>query len=190
MGGIDGLLAVLDMRAFRSFWYWLLLAGLWAWLGRGALGIPSDLVRAVKRLNPEARPAHEQSLLLLDWVSLVVPRWHVEPRDGVFLTAVVAFAVTLLTILGFSYGSQLAQALFFLIVPLVVLAALRVRLARKLAAILRAAEAGQLEANKAAEKVARAITVHMRITQLLSMVTVAIAAVWGTLWLALHPNGL
>lgn len=190
MGGVDGLLEVLDTRAFPSIWYWLLLAGLWAWLGRGALGIPTDLVRAVRRLDPEARPAHPESLLLLDWVSLSAPRWRVERRDGTFMTAIAAFVATLLAALGFGYGSQTAQALFFLLVPLGLLAVLRLSLAHRLALILADAEAGRTEANAAAAAVARAISRHLTVTQLISMLTVGAAAVWGTLWLAMHPNGL
>ena len=79
---MHGLLDVLDSRSFSSLWYWLLLTVTWTWVGRGALGIPSDLVRAVHRravAGGGQGPAPD-SLLLLDWVSLVTPRWQVSDR--------------------------------------------------------------------------------------------------------------
>lgn len=184
MGGIDGLLAVLDTRAFVSVWYWLLLAGLWSWLGRGALGVPSELVRAVRAGQGD----RVQRMLLLDWLSLVVPRWRIAPRDGAILTAIAGFAFASLAVLAVS-GTQFAQALLLLAGPLAVLGALRLRLAAGLARILDAARDGQ-PVDDAARAAAAAISRHMRVTMVLSTASVTLAAVWATRWLALHPYGL
>lgn len=188
---MQGLFDVLDTRSFSSMWYWLLLTLIWTWLGRGALGIPTDLVNAVRRREPDAdtRPA-PAALLLLDWLSLVTPRWLVPDRDGVLLLAVGAFVATLLAGLGFGYGWQAAQALFLLGAPLMVLLILRVRLAARLRGVLAEAETGQQPPDAAASKAAAMIARHMRVTMALSIVAVSGAAVWGTLWLARHPNWL
>lgn len=189
---MHGLLDVLDSRSFSSLWYWLLLTVTWTWLGRGALGIPSDLVRAVHRRAVEGagRAPAPDPLLLLDWVSLVTPRWQVSDRDGTVLTAVAAFVVSALAWLGFAYGRELAQAMVLLVAPLLVLVVLRIRLATRLRATLAEAEAGRITPDLAAADMARQITRHMRLTMALSMLAVGGGALWGTAWLATHPLGI
>lgn len=192
---MHGLLDVLDSRSFSSLWYWLLLTVTWTWVGRGALGIPSELVRAVHRRAAEGADetpaaASPDSLLLLDWVSLVTPRWQVSDRDGAVLTAVAAFVVSALAWLGFAYGRELAQAMVLLVAPLLVLVVLRIRLATRLRATLAEAEAGRITPDLAAADMARRITRHMRLTMALSMLAVGGAALWGTAWLATHPLGI
>lgn len=194
---MQGLFDVLDTRSFSSMWYWLLLTLIWTWLGRGALGIPSELVSAVRQrgaapgaeagavAGPDPAP---ESLLLLDWLSLVTPRWHVPDRDGVVLLGAGCFVATLLAGLGFFYGWQAAQALFLLGAPLMVLVVMRVRLAARLREALAGAEAGAQSPDAAAFAAAGMIARHMRATLVLSVVAVAGAALWGTLWLARHPN--
>lgn len=204
MGGMQGLLDVLDTRSFSSMWYWLILASLWTWLGRGALGIPAEVVAAVRRrartaanaragadeesaaAPPAAHGPAPASLLLLDWLSLTTPRWQVPPRDGAILLGVACFVLTLLAGLGFLYGMETAQALALLMGPLLVLAVLRVRLAARLAGDLAAAEAGRLSPDAAAETAATRIARHMRHAMALSVIAVAGTALWGTLWLAVH----
>lgn len=183
MGGIEGLMAVLDTRSYASVWYWLLLAGLWSWLGRGALGVPGDLVRAAQR--GDADEAAQRTLL--DWISLAAPRWRVTPRDGTILIAAAAFVTSALAVLGFGFDVQVAQAMTLLLAPLMLLAVLRVRLAARLEAIIRA---GGESPAAAAGQAARAIGAHLRVTLILSAIAVGVAAVCGTRWLAMHPNGL
>lgn len=182
--------AVLDTRAFSSIWYWLLLAGIWSWLGRGALGIPSDLLRELRRM-PAGSQAHERATHeLLTWISLVTPRWRVAPRDGLVLIAGGSCAVSALATAGFLFGAPLAQALALLIGPLLLLALMRVRLAARLAASLRGAQSGQVPPAAAAADAASALMMHQRATMMLSIVAVAGSAIWGMLWLARHPFGL
>lgn len=196
MRGIEGLVSVLDTRSFGSVWYWLVLAGLWSWLGRGALGVPTDLVRRVHRRTRETETAEDgsairaEAMLLLDWLSLVIPRWRVDPRDGVILTAVAAFLLSALAGLGFLYDRQFAQALTLLVAPMALLALMRVRLAARLGRVLAEAEAGRTGAVPAAAEASAVMVRHLRGTMALSMAAVALAAIWGTRWLALHPNGL
>lgn len=195
MGGAAGLIDVLDTRSFASVWYWLLLTTTWTWVSRGALGIPSELVRSLRRSGDDAPGGGSgrndaAALELLDWVSLVAPRWHVSHRDGALLLALASFVLTILAGLGFLYGLEMAQAMLLLVAPLLLLACWRVRLARRLTATLAEAEAGRLSVAGAAADIARQVRVHLRATLVLSAVAVAAAAVWGTLWLATHPNGL
>lgn len=193
MAGAQGLLDVLDTRSFSSIWYWLMLTLLWTWVGRSALGIPSDVVAAVRRHAragaAEAAPAGA-SLLLLDWLSLVLPRWRITPRDGALLLGVTAFGLTVLAGCGFLYGRQTGQALFLLLAPLALLVGLRLRLAAHLEAVLSLAETREIAPDAAAIQASRLIGRHMRVTLALSVVAVGGATLWGARWLATHPNWL
>ena len=184
MGGAAGLIEALDTRSFSSVWYWLMLTVTWTWVSRGALGIPPELVRSLHRRRAEAAQAEDaEALRLLDWVSLVAPRWQLMRDDGVVLLGVASFLLSVLAGLGFIYGLELAQALLLLVGPLMALGWLRIRLAARLRATLAEAEAGRLSVAEAAAQIA------VR-TLALSAAAVATAAIWGTLWLAAHPNGL
>lgn len=184
MGGVKAMLAVLDTRSFVSAWYWLLLAGMWSWMGRGALGVPVDLVRAVRRDGSDVAA----QTALLDWIALVAPRWRVAPREGAVLVGAGCFALSALAALGFGYDRQFAQALFLLLAPLAVLGVLRVRLAARLGRLLLGSGPGP--SRGAAPVAALAIARHLRVTAAMSVVSVAATAIWATRSLALHPNGL
>ena len=188
MDGARGLIAVLDTRSFASMWYWLLLAIAWSRATHGALGIPPELIRANRR--PAAAQESPDALRLLDWVSLVAPRWRVAPGDGPLLVGAGAFVLTLLAGLGFGHDLEMAQAMFLLVAPLLLLAVLRIRLAARLRRPLAQAQSGGLSVTDAASRIAAMVAVHMRVTLALSAAAVLAAAMWGTRWHLLHPNGL
>lgn len=191
MGGAAGLIEALDTRSFSSVWYWLILTVTWTWVSRGALGIPPELVRSLHRRRAEPVGTEDSAALrLLDWVSLVAPRWQLMQDDGVVLLAVSSFVLSMLAGLGFLYGLELAQAMLLLVAPLMLLGWLRIRLAARLRVTLAEAEAGRLSVDEAAAQMARRITGHMRATLVLSGIAVGTAAIWGTIWMAAHPNGL
>ncbi|MBB1497782.1 hypothetical protein [Paracoccus sp. MC1862] len=186
MGGTAGLIEALDTRSFSSLWYWLMLTVTWTWVSRGALGIPPELVRSLQKRGGASDEA--AALRLLDWVSLVTPRWQLMQDDGAVLLGVTSFVLSMLAGLGFVYG--LAQALLLLIGPLMLLGWMRLRLAARLRATLAEAEGGRLPVEEAASQIAARIAGHLRATLAMSALAVAVAAVWGTIWLAAHPNGL
>ena len=185
---IDGLLQLLHGRAFGSVWYWLLLAVVWSIALRGILGIPSDVVGRAVRVDPDG-PDDPAALQLLDWLSLGLPRWHVGRAEAALLTALGALVVTLTASLGFRLGLEGAQALTFLIAPLLVLLALRIRLAGRLARDLIGAQSGTVPANAAARHAGLACLRNRRMALALALVTVAAASAWGTLWTLRHPWG-
>lgn len=193
---MGGVVDILGGRSFASLWYWLAFSVAWTWVGRGALGIPTDLVRRIHAAGGRADgdgPApglRDDALLLLDWLSLVTPRWQVGARDGMVLIAAAAFVLSALAVLGFAYGRETAQAMVLLLGPLALAGALRVRLAAQLRTVLAAAEAGRLAPDAAAAQAGARIVAHLRTVRALSLAAVALAAVWGTLWMLRHPNGL
>ncbi|MBV0891579.1 hypothetical protein KTN05_06895 [Paracoccus sp. Z118] len=188
MVGYDGFMQFLDLRSFSSIWYWLLLTLAWTSAGRHVLGVPAEIVHRARRAAAE--DGGDAGVLLLDWLSLMLPRWQVPPRDGAILLGVAAFVLTSLLVLGFGYGRELAQAAFLLLGPFAALLGLRVRLARRLAPVLAEAHEGRLDTAKAAGAAAAAMSRHRLQAAFLSIMAVAAAAIWGTGWVITHPYGL
>ena len=69
----EGILTLLNSRSFGSIWFWATLLFAWTLVGRRVLGVPADVLGAAGRRAdlPGDDPA---SLLLLDWLSLTLPR--------------------------------------------------------------------------------------------------------------------
>ncbi|MCQ0971760.1 hypothetical protein MLD63_15150 [Paracoccus sp. TK19116] len=185
MPQFNGFLSLLDSASFMTIWYWVVLIGLWSVLGRSTLGVPGDVIARARR-----DPTGEAGLILLDWLSLCLPRWQLGPREGAVVLGLSLFAVTSLGILGFGYGLEMAQAAVLLIVPLCVLFAMRVRLARKLWPLVEAARRGDATPADTVTAALRRIVLHRRLFTVLSILSVTITAMWGTLWGLMHPNGL
>ncbi|MFD2814675.1 hypothetical protein ACFSYD_09880 [Paracoccus aerius] len=95
------------------------------------------------------------------------------------LLAVTGFGLTSLAIMGIGYGLELALAAFLLLLPLAILFWMRVLLARRLMPLLAAAEQGTRPVPEAAAEAVRRMVIHRRLVTLLSMLAVAITAIWG-----------
>lgn len=201
----ETMIAILTSRSFGSIWYWIVLVGLWSGAGRAILGVPLDvLARARQALRAagakdaagsdrgaDAHPA-AAAMLLLDWLSLTLPRWRLGAGASAWLFGAVCFALTALAVMGWGYRAQMAQATFLLLAPLSVLFWMRVALARRLAVLLdgAAAAAGPVAVDAVAADIVVRMVTHRRLTTLLSVISVSVAAIYGALWMALHPNGL
>lgn len=186
----NGLLAILDSRSFSSIWFWLMLVVAWTLAGRAVLGVPHDVVGRAKARRAETRADDPEALALLDWLSLVLPRWRVAPTEAVWLIAITSFGLSALMFLGFGYGLEMAQALFLLITPFAGVALLNLLLARRLRIVLAAAQTGQTPPDVAAAQAARMMQSHRFVLAGASVLVVAICALWGTLWIVLHPFGI
>lgn len=191
----DGLLDLLDSRSFSTIWFWVILASVWTFEGRNVLGVPPDVIRRAARRDrtiadtttPDDDPG---ALALLDWLSLILPRWQVSRQEGPWLMGLGAFALSLLMILGFGYGLEMAQALFLLLAPLALVLLIKLRLAASLRQLLAQAQAGQNAPNKAALLAARRMRRHRMAVTAISILVVSATAFWGTLWMLTHPFGL
>ena len=175
MPQFHGFLDLMASRSFSSIWYWLALVAAWSASGRAVLGVPADVLARAKRA-----PDQEPGLLMLDWLSLNLPRWRIEPREGLVLLGAAAFALGSLAVLGFVYGLEMAQALVLLALPFLILFGLRLRLARGLAPLLDAAREGRTGAGEAAAEALRRIARHRWIAAVLSIVSVVVTVLWGT----------
>lgn len=180
-------MAILDSRSFGSIWFWLLLVLAWSMAGRRVLGVPADVIQAARKPAPD--PDDAAALLLLDWLSLSLPRWQVGRAEGALMLGFGAFALTALFLLGFVYGLEMAQALVLLVLPFAILFAVELRLARALALLVQAAETGQMPVNAAAGQAARQLSRHRVAISIASIMAVALTAYRAALWLVAHPFG-
>lgn len=187
MAAIGAILAILDSRSFSTIWFWLLLASCWTWAGRSVLGVPADIIHRARGASPDDRDT--RALALLDWLSLMLPRWQILPREGAVLFGGAVFGLVILMLLGFHYGLEMAQALFVLLAPLGVVVILRFRLAARLTILLAQARAGQLPPDEAARQAAAPMRQHRFIVSALSILVIILAAYWGALWLLARPFG-
>lgn len=184
---MDGILALLDSRSFGSIWFWILLTTAWTLAGRRVLGVPLDVVQAVPR---DPQPGDDpRALVLLDWLSLCLPRWQIQRAEALLTTGAASFLFSALLILGFGYGLEMAQALCLLVPPFLLVLGLNYRLARRLGTVLDQARHRQLSPNMAATRAAAIMQRHRWVIFGLSVVVVAVTAFMGALWAARHPFG-
>ena len=189
MPQFDSLVGFLDSRSFGTVWYWLMVIGLWSFTGRAIIGVPVEVLGRARTALADGKADAPVVLHLLDWLSLVLPRWQLGGREGAVLLAVTGFGLTSLAIMGIGYGLELALAAFLLLLPLAILFWMRVLLARRLMPLLAAAEQGTRPVPEAAAEAVRRMVIHRRLVTLLSMLAVAITAIWGALWSVIHPYG-
>ena len=182
---MSDLLALLDTRSFSSLWFWLFVIAIWGDIGRRVLGVPADVIRRA-RVEPDGHGG----LLLLDWLTLTSPRWQMGRTEGLVLLGLAGFGLTSLVLLGFVYGLEMAQAISLIGVPLALLFALRLRLARRLLPLIADAHEGRLPPGQAVAQALRPIILHRRVATVLSVLTGILLAMWGSLWMLMHPNGL
>lgn len=189
---IEAILAILDSRSFGSIWFWLLLALAWSLLGRKVAGVPYDIAQAVRRkpaLGACPDADDPDGLLLLDWLSLTLPRRRLGRVEGVVLLFIATFVLTALVLLGFFYGLEMAQALVLLLLPFAALAPLEIRLAERLSVILHDAATKELPLNLAAAQAARLMQRHRLIVTLMSVAAVAITGYRAAIWFIANPFG-
>lgn len=188
MPQFDGIISLLDSRSFGSIWFWLVLIGMWSAAGRAVLGVPAEVLARARR-DHDLHPEGAAAITLLDWLSLSLSRWHLSQAEGAAFLGVTAFALTSLAILGFGYGLEMAQALVLLLLPFWLLFWMRVRLARHLLPLLHEGQAGARPVAEVAAEAIRRMVIHRRLVSALSIVSVAVAALWGAIWALLHPYG-
>lgn len=174
----------MDSASFATVWFWLALIAAWSLSGRAILGVPADVIARARR-----DPQGEAGMIYLDWLSLCLPRWRLAGREGVWLLAITGFVLTSLGIMGFRYGLELAQALVLLCLPFALLFMMRLRLARRLAPLIDAARGGVSDAGETAEKTLKMIRLHRALVTLVSIIAIAVTALWATIFGLLHPNG-
>ncbi len=167
---------LIDLRSFSNLWYWIALAVLWSTTSHWVLGVPFDLVTKARRNGGQA----EQDLH--DLVGINVRRMlYIASVSGMWLIGIVAFVFTVLLILGFVYGSEFAQAVFLLVVPMAIVGALSLSTAQQISV-----------QGMEGEDLYRKLTRHRIKVQAIGMVSIFVTSLWG-MWqnmqvFAIWPN--
>ncbi|WP_420343581.1 component of SufBCD complex [Paenirhodobacter sp.] len=152
--------ALIDTRSFSNIWYWIAVAGIWSLVSRRVLGVPLELV---VRARHEALAA-QQMRVLLEEVA-------VRLRPGLGQVLLASCGLTVLVVLGFGHGLQLAQAIALLLVPLAAVRLMNLRAARRVAAIL----PGETE------PVVRMLLAHHTLVQFFGFAMIGATALYGML---------
>ena len=117
----------INMRSFSALWYWVAVAVFWIWALGQTMGLPWGMVTLARR-SPEGLAQLEAM------AQLVAQRKAALWAAGqIWLVALMAALIGLLTALAFFYGVELAQAVWFLAVPIVLIWAGNLRAAHLVA---------------------------------------------------------
>ena len=139
MPQFDNLIGLLGSRSFSTIWFWLVLIGMWSVAGRSVLGIPTEVLARARASLAGDDAQGPAVITLLDWLSLLLPRWQLRPREGAAFLGFTSFLMTSLAVLGFVFWLEMAQALTLLLLPFWVLFWMRVRLCTPWATTARSA---------------------------------------------------
>jgi hypothetical protein len=154
---------VIDMRSFSNLWYWIALAVVWSSASHYVLGVPYDMVQRARRHGGQAMEDVE------DLVRINVGRiLDIADVAGLFLMGFWAFVLTGLIVLAFWYEVEFAQAVVLIALPMTLVFALTVRMAR----IIRADGQG-------GAVLIRRIMRQRFWTQVIGMVAIFVTAMYG-----------
>lgn len=116
----------IDHRSFSSLWYWIVIALIWAGLTRSAMGVPYDLMARARRLG--GAPQADVEALARIHAERMVFYWS---RGKVFQVGFLGFVLSGLLVLAVGFQFEFAQAVLFLLLPLVLISANSLRVAQR-----------------------------------------------------------
>ena len=154
---------IIEMRSFSNLWYWIGLAVLWSTASHWVIGVPFDMVLQARRHGGQAETDLE------DMVRIMCNRLlYITGLLGLFILAFACAVNTMLFMLGFFYGNEFSQALFFFVFPMSFLFLLSSHTAR---VITREKAKGALMHKRLAR--------HRLYTQMTGVLFVFVTAMWG-----------
>lgn len=161
----------IDMRSFSNLWFWIALAALWSTASNWVIGVPFDMVRRAARGNTVSLQdmhtlANIQSRRLL----------FIADETGLIMTAFTFFAVTTLSLLGFLYRVEFAQAILLLFLPMAIVGYVTLRAARQVAGL-------------DAEDLGNLLFRTRRWIQMIGIVSIFVTSMWG-MWSNLNSSVL
>ncbi len=154
---------VIGSRSFASVWYWIVFALIWTRTTHWTLGVPYEDARMGQKLGGQHQVDFETMIEINVRKTLDVFDSH-----NVFFTAVAAFMLASIFMLGFYFRIQFMQAGFLLLFPLSVVGMLSLRLAHHL-------DDEPLQG----EALYRAYVTHRRIKQMIGAMAIMFSTFWG-----------
>jgi hypothetical protein len=163
----------IDTRSFSSLWYWIGVAVIWSTASHWVIGVPNDMIVRARRSGGEAeRNLQEMIRINVDrllWIAQV---------SGVWILGMGFFLLTVLAMLGFYYHLELAQAVFLLMAPMMIVGSMNLRTARRFAAD-----------GTDPPGLYRRLTLHRVTVQVIGVISIFITSMWG-MWHNMHVNVL
>lgn len=154
---------LIDMRSFSNLWFWIALAVMWSTTSHWVLGVPYDMVIRAKR-NGGQDLSDLEDLVRINTNRLL----YIGRVSGLWVLRFVCFILTILLMLGFWYGYEIAQAVFLLAFPMSIVGLISLGTAR------------QIQDEQArGELLIRRLHRHRIYTQLIGMISIFVTAMWG-----------
>ncbi|MFN7223549.1 MAG: component of SufBCD complex [Paracoccaceae bacterium] len=154
---------LIDMRSFSSLWYWIALAVLWSSVSHWVLGVPFDLINRARRHGGEAA----EDLAALARIN-ARRMLYISRNGGLWVIGFTAFLLTILGLLAILYRVELAQAVFLMFAPMVLVTYLSLRVALR---VERDAPIG--------DALVRVLMRHRFVVQLIGMIAIFVTAMFG-----------
>lgn len=164
---------LIDMRSFSNLWYWIVLAVLWSTTSHWVLGVPFDMITRAKREGGVVQQDLE-TMVRINCQRLL----YFSDVAGVWLVGVLCFMLSGLMMLAVHYHVEFAQAVLFLLVPMVGVMLLSIRSARLIGA-------GDFEG----EALHTRLFYHRITTQIIGMLSIFVTALYG-MWFNLTAGVL
>jgi hypothetical protein len=160
---LETVFELIDMRSFSNLWYWIALAVLWSSTSHWVLGVPHDMIQRARREGGQA----QQDLEDIVRINATRLLWMVD-HGALVIVGLAAFWLTGLAVLAFWYDVEFAQAVFFLVFPMVFVVTLSVRVCRRIMA-----------SENTGEALYRRMIVHRRWMQGIGMMAIFFTAMYG-----------
>ncbi|MEZ5752732.1 MAG: component of SufBCD complex [Paracoccaceae bacterium] len=155
----------IDVRSFSNIWFWLVLVFAWARATHYVIGVPFDLILRARRRGGDFM---EDMLTLADVQAR--RRLYILGRSGIILVVLWFAIMTTLAMLGFGYGSELAQALALLLVPLTIAQFIGIRLTHRI-----------VDGVYDGPTLARKLMWHRLAVQAIGLLAIFVTTMWGML---------
>ncbi len=163
MSFYENVFELIDMRSFSNLWFWIALAVMWSTASHWVLGVPYDMVLRAKRHG--GQPAVD----LEDLVRININRiLYIASVSGLWILGIACFMLTMLLVLGFLYGLEIAQALFLLGFPMSIVAMISLSTAR----LIRSEEA-------TGEVLYKRLSRQRTYTQIVGVISIFVTSLWG-----------
>lgn len=160
---------LIDMRSFSNLWYWIALAVLWSSASHWVIGVPFDMVVRARRKGGQA--VEDLDMMVAINVNRLL---YIAETAGLWVIGMSAFLLSTLAVLAFWYEVEFAQAVIFLLAPMVLVFQLSLRTARRIAA-----------EGIAGPELWRRLMMHRMMVQGIGVVSIFVTSLYG-MWQNMH----
>ena len=160
---------LIDMRSFSNLWYWIALAVLWSSASHWVIGVPFDMVARARRKGGQA--VEDLDMMVAINVNRLL---YIAETAGLWLIGFSTFLLSTLAVLAFYYNVEFAQAVIFLLAPMILVFQLSLRTARRIATD-----------GIAGPALWRRLMLHRMMVQGIGVVSIFVTSLYG-MWQNMH----